>query len=111
MGLFKRRSKRAKRVASNNRVYEGRRELWEALVKEVGEEQALDAEGQFYDAGFRCECNRDSCVEPLQLSLDEYQTIRSVSTHFAVHPGHEDGEALVSRSDSVVVVYASTSGD
>jgi hypothetical protein len=38
-------------------------------------------------AEYRCECPRD-CDVLVSLTVDEYEAVRSVPTHFIVAPGH-----------------------
>jgi hypothetical protein len=47
-----------------------------------------------------CECGNPECVEQIEMSLGEYEEIRSDPTHFAVVPGHEDPSV-----DSVVAEH------
>jgi hypothetical protein len=37
---------------------------------------------------FICECGSASCLEPISLTLAEYEHVRSEPTWFAVKPGH-----------------------
>jgi hypothetical protein len=39
--------------------------------------------------GFRCECARLGCNELIELSVNEYQEVRSNPRRFIVLPGHE----------------------
>ena len=39
---------------------------------------------------YLCECDSPGCYERVKASRDEYESVRSESTHFIVHPGHED---------------------
>ena len=45
------------------------------------------------DADFFCECAEVECMEKIRMTLPEYESVRAVSTHFAVKPGHEFPEA------------------
>ena len=36
------------------------------------------------DAEFLCECASQDCIKPVSLSLDDYEEIRRVPTHFAI---------------------------
>jgi hypothetical protein len=38
---------------------------------------------------FLCECGRDECCARVAMSIEEYESVRSVPTRFAVAPGHE----------------------
>ena len=80
----------------------------ESLFREVNERiaelnQTFQVEGR---SEFLCECGREECKEPVSISLDEYERVRSASTRFFVIPGHEDlsVESVVERSDRYVVV-------
>ena len=42
-------------------------------------------------SGFLCECGREDCSEVLELTTEEFDTIRSRSQHFLVARGHELG--------------------
>jgi hypothetical protein len=42
---------------------------------------------------FICECGNPACQQHVQLSLDEYERVRSDSRRFAVVPGHVIPEA------------------
>lgn len=61
---------------------------------------------------FVCECGRGDCTEPIAMTLEEYEAVRSEATQFAVVPGHEleDAEAVVQRNDRFAVVRKN-SGD
>lgn len=51
---------------------------------------------------FVCECYDDGCEEMFSLSREEYESVRSDATHFAVRPGHVDDEVeqVVERHDA-----------
>ena len=89
---------RAKRIGLN-----------EALFREVNE-RVRSVNADFGDvvgeAQFVCECGDDSCTEPIEVSLVEYERVRSDPTLFFVRPGHElpDVESAVERADAYVVV-------
>jgi hypothetical protein len=53
-----------------------------------------------------CECLDTSCVARLELTLDEYEAIRSDGNRFAVKPGHEvpEVERVVASYDGYLVV-------
>ena len=38
---------------------------------------------------FLCECTNASCTSLIALTLDEYEAVRRVPTHFVAVPGHE----------------------
>jgi hypothetical protein len=55
-----------------------------------------------------CECADDTCVERIELSAVEYETVRVDGTHFIVAPGDKhvfpDVERVTKRSDLYWVV-------
>ena len=65
----------------------------EALFREVNERVAEVAE-QFEVAPtaesikFTCECGNATCTEQIAMTLQEYEALRTVPTHFAVVDGH-----------------------
>jgi hypothetical protein len=96
-----------------------RRARNEALIREVNErieqvdkaaeEASFGADEAFFE--FLCECGRGddgdvACNELVQLTLREYEEIRSQDDRFAVSPGHERDalEWVVARNERFVVV-------
>jgi hypothetical protein len=55
---------------------------------------------------FLCECGDAGCVEPVTLTLPEYESVRSEAARFFVRPGHEepDIEDVVERAEEYLVV-------
>jgi hypothetical protein len=55
-----------------------------------------------------CECANALCSQPVQLSMAEYESVRSDATHFFVAPSREhvvsDVERVVERTDRYWVV-------
>ena len=53
-----------------------------------------------------CECGIASCNEPIEITLLEYERVRSDPLHFAVVPDHviRDIEVVVEENDRFVVV-------
>jgi hypothetical protein len=53
-----------------------------------------------------CECGSPRCDNRLELSIAEYEKLRSDPTHFAVLPGHEiaDVERVVEENERFFVV-------
>ena len=53
-----------------------------------------------------CECGNAECVEQIEISLGEYEEIRSDPTYFAVVQGHEDPsvDTVVAEHDEYSVV-------
>jgi len=95
------------------RPQEERRAKNEALFREVNESVAEvvmhflgDGESQTEPIGFICECGRSDCVEPITMTLDEYEAIRAEPIHFAIAPAHEwlQIESVVERHSSYFVV-------
>lgn len=56
--------------------------------------------------GFRCECARLGCNELVELSVREYEQVRSNPRRFLVLPGHErlEVEIVVERHHRYLVV-------
>jgi len=71
---------RARRLAEN-----------EALVREVNE-RVGDVAASWYDAdekvAFVCECSLEDCTERIQLTMREYERVRSSPAWFAILPEH-----------------------
>ena len=77
----------------------------QALLRKVNERIEKNADDN--DAVvFSCECSRTECMSTVQLSVAEYERVRSNSTWFLVKPGHDipQIERVVSRDDGYVVV-------
>ena len=76
----------AARLATNESVF---REINEGIERGQwpGEEDR--------PVGFRCECARLGCAEVIELSVHEYERVRSDSRRFIVLPGHERLEAEI----------------
>jgi hypothetical protein len=55
---------------------------------------------------FVCECGDPDCTEPVSLTLNEYERVRSVPTHFIVVPDHVSPptEVVIGQGDGYVVV-------
>ena len=55
---------------------------------------------------FVCECGRPTCSQALELSLGEYEAVRSDATRFVVVDGHQidDVEDVVERHDRYLVI-------
>jgi hypothetical protein len=89
---------RAERIGRNEALF---RQVNERL-RELGESFSLVAE----HADFVCECGDDSCVQPLEVSISDYERVRSDPRWFLLAPGHETAnvEAVVERHDGWIVV-------
>lgn len=72
------------------------REVNERII-EVGDGRATE---------LVCECCRWECVEPVMVSLGDYDEVRSSSVRFIVKPGHLDPsfERLVVERDGFVII-------
>jgi hypothetical protein len=90
-------SARTERIARNEA-------LFRAVNERVSDVNQAAEEGELVE--FLCECGDDECVEPVALTLDEYETLRSVAIHFVLRPGHEEQgvETVVARNERFVVV-------
>lgn len=42
---------------------------------------------------FVCECGDGTCEVPIELTLNQYEAVRSYATRFAIAPNHENPEA------------------
>ena len=87
---------REERIARNEAISRVVNERVRELRPEKGDELV----------GFLCECGDESCTETVQLSIHEYERIRSEPTHFIVVPGHEvlSVEAPVDENERYLVV-------
>ena len=87
------------RAARNQSLYREVNERIEELNKHF--DAALEAE-----AAWVCECADPECGEPMQMTLGEYEELRSHPDRFAVLPGHvlEGVERVVDTHDDYVVV-------
>ncbi len=77
----------------------------EALFREVNERIR---EITTWDSGveFLCECGDAECTQPIVMTLDEYEAVRSRPTRFLIVAGHEaaDVERVVEENDRFAVV-------
>jgi hypothetical protein len=84
----------------------------EALFREVNERIREVSAGivAFDDAAalaFVCECSEAGCSEPVEVTLAEYESVRSQPRHFLVAPGHvwhPRTERAVRESETYAVV-------
>ena len=63
---------------------------------------------------FRCECSRLDCGDAVEVSLAEYEQLRSFPTRFIIAIGHEtpEIERVVSRTpDYLIVEKQDTAGE
>lgn len=81
----------------------------QSLFREVNErlqELATDFQEIAGTSVFACECADLGCVKQIDMTLDEYEAVRSDSNRFLVAPGHvvPDVERVVGESDRYVIV-------
>ena len=69
---------RHQRAARNQSFFREVNEKVEALTR--------NSTSTFHE--FACECADTDCVEKLPLTLEEYESVRRIPTHFLVKPGH-----------------------
>jgi hypothetical protein len=85
------------RIAANEAAF---REINEGIQRGQwpGEESSL--------AAFRCECARLGCNQLIELSVTDYERVRSHSRRFVVAIDHESpgAETVVERHDGYLVV-------
>jgi hypothetical protein len=89
---------RGRRLGENEVVF---REVNERL-RELGESFSMVSQvGEFV-----CECANTSCTERIQLTLPEYEHVRSDPKWFVIYPGHEalDYERVIEQTDSYTIV-------
>ena len=89
---------REQRIARNEILF---REINERL-KEM--QETFNVESDRSD--FVCECGDVECTERIEMTLAEYEHVRSDSATFAVVPGHQvdDVEVVVETHDAYLVV-------
>ena len=89
---------RAKRIGANEALYRSVNEKIEALNAAFGSITET--------MSVVCECGDASCAEQIELSIADYERIRSEPTLFIIRPGHEipDVEEVVERNDAFHVV-------
>lgn len=100
--------KRLERTARNEALI---REVNERIEKvdKAAEEASLGPEEAFFE--FLCECGAEDagdigCEEHVQLTIREYEEVRSQDDRFAVYPGHEQEELewVTARNERFVIV-------
>ena len=76
----------------------------EAIFREVNER--INDVTREDTAEYLCECGYATCTETIQMTVAEYEGVRSDPTHFALLPGHEipDLEEVVARNEGFLVV-------
>jgi len=85
------------RAATNQALFREVNEQVEGIAKTADGTERLD---------FVCECAHNNCVERIEMTHSEYETLRRVPTHFAVKHGHELAgvEEIIDRNDRYIVV-------
>ena len=80
----------------------------EATIRDVNEgiERGQWPGEEDSPVGFRCECARLGCNRLIELSVREYEEIRSNPRRFVLVPGHEypDIETVVDAGEGYVIV-------
>lgn len=71
------------RIARNDAAF---REANEQIAEYAGDHEFVDK------VPFICECASESCLTVIDLSLAEYENVRSSPTRFFVAPGHQASE-------------------
>jgi hypothetical protein len=77
---------REERIARNDSTF---REANEKIARAASEYERIE------HVPFICECATESCTVIVNLSLAEYEEVRSSPTRFFVAPGHQASEGLV----------------
>ena len=77
----------------------------QALFRDVNE-RIEELVGKAWHPEFVCECADEHCIETLELSLAEYESIRASPIRFPVKVGHDypQFERVVALSDGYAVV-------
>jgi hypothetical protein len=89
--------RRSARLAQNESVFRAANEAIEANRGDGGREELP----------FLCECGVETCFEPIAVTREEYEAVRSDAARFVVAPRHEDltaGEVVVEESSRYTVV-------
>ena len=87
----------------------------EIVLRELNER--LEAHNRWVNRRFSewvCECADETCAEPVELSIEEYEAVRAEPTRFLVAPGEEHVslriEQVVEREERYWVVEKSGVG-
>ena len=91
------------RLARNQAIF---REVNERIqyLAEVNERIGYAAEGATSE--YACECSNTECISTIELTVVEYERVRSNPTWFVIKPDHDlvQIERVVSRDDGFAVV-------
>jgi hypothetical protein len=93
--------------------FEARAAQNEVLFRSVNEQiEKLGRESSQDHVHFVCECSDGACAEQIQLTISEYEEVRSESRWFAILPGHltEQIEHVVRTTDRYLVVEKDAPG-
>jgi hypothetical protein len=83
----------------------------ETLFRSVNEQiEKLGRESDQRHVQFVCECSNGACVDQIQLTVAEYEEVRSDGRWFAIVPGHltEQIEHVVRTTDRYLIVEKDT---
>jgi hypothetical protein len=88
----------------------------EATIRDVNEgiERGQWPGEEDSPVGFRCECARLGCNQLIELTVREYEEVRSHPRRFVVVPGHEVGEletVIEARPRYVIVEKLDQAGE
>ena len=96
-------SESLERLARNQALFMEVNERIQYLA-EVNERIGYSAEGATSE--FACECSNTECISTIELTVVEYERVRSNPTWFLIKPDHDliQIERVVSRDDGFAVV-------
>ena len=96
-------SESLERLARNQSLFREVKGRIEYLA-EVNERIGYSAEGATSE--FACECSNSECISTIELTVVEYERVRSNPTWFVIKPDHDvvQTERVVSRDDGFAVV-------
>lgn len=89
------------RIAKNEALFRSINERVEEIAESFDLFEDKDTLTEFF-----CECGKAECLERIELTRAEYESVRADPSHFAVVPGHEshDVERIVRPGDRFDVV-------
>jgi len=85
----------------------------EALFRTANENLARTAQREQRPATtFICECNREACLEMVEVAHETYRRVRANTDQFLLLPGHENhpDENIVESGDCYLIVAKTGSG-
>jgi hypothetical protein len=94
-------------IAENAVAFAQNQALWREVNERMKDlNEAFDHSARFSE--FLCECANRNCVEHVFMTVEEYERVRLVPTHFLVLPGERHVfpgvERVVEEHDGYVVV-------